>query len=373
MPSARYRYYIGKEEPIMALNRITAAVAAAALLIAAGSAFGAAQQSPQKIQTTLTADDLQYNINTGDASATGNVVVIRKGSKLTGNSADGNLEKEIMNLRGNVKGDFKENGATLVSDSATWKGDKSKKTDGTVEAFGKVFITRAPNDKLKADYVLWTLGTEDYKAKGNVDGVFENRALIASEATRAGDKFWAKDVKRYEDKIQKFVLSAKFVEGRLVKDKTGQETMDDMIADQNVVFDYVDKQGLKSRVTGDKAVYSKARGTIVVSGNTKAVRSDGKTVTADTMIVHEDTRNIEAKGNSKITFLVNENKKPEEKTKNSGTKATKKTKEEEQKKAPVEKQALSEDKAEKAESPKAPVDNEKRYQLNDKDRSWVEE
>ena len=92
-----------------------------------------------------------------------------------------------------------------------------------------------------------------------------------------------------------------------------------MVADQNVVFDYVDKDGLKTRVTGDKAVYSKARGTIVVSGNTKAVRSDGKTVTADTMVVHEDTRNIEAKGNSKIVFVVEEKAKKEEDAKNTGT------------------------------------------------------
>ncbi|MCF0247273.1 MAG: hypothetical protein HUJ86_01570, partial [Synergistes sp.] len=38
----------------------------------------------------------------------------------------------------------------------------------------------------------------------------------------------------------------------------------------------------------------------------KAVRSDGKTVDADKLIVHEDTHLVEAKGNSKLVFIVNE-------------------------------------------------------------------
>ena len=45
-----------------------------------------------------------------------------------------------------------------------------------------------------------------------------------------------------------------------------------------------------------------------MSGNAKAVRSDGKTVSADSIIMHEDTNDIEAIGNSKITFITNEKK-----------------------------------------------------------------
>ena len=141
----------------------------------------------------------------------------------------------------------------------------------------------------------------------------EKKILKADEARRSGNKFWATGVRRYEDLVEKFAISARTVEGTLAKDpQTGQDALSDMIADRNVVLDYVDREGLKTRVTGDKAVYSKARGTIVVSGNTKAVRSDGKTVTADTMVVHEDTRVIEAKGNSQIIFVVEEEEQPAE-------------------------------------------------------------
>ncbi|MEG1824098.1 MAG: hypothetical protein RR501_04895 [Cloacibacillus sp.] len=351
---------------------------AAALLLAAicaltaSAVFAAVQPVPGKTQSTLSADDIQYNVNTNEAHAKGNVIVKREGSTLTGAEAHGNTEKEIMTISGGVSGDFPEKGVKLVADSATWTGDKTKKTDGTVEAFGKVLLTRAPKDRLNADYVLWQLGTEDYKARGSVDGVFENRALKAAEATRTGNKFWARDVKRYEDMIQKFVLSAKTLDGVLVKDeKTGQETLQEMTADKNVVFDYVDKEGLKTRVTGDKALYSKARGTIVVSGNSKAVRSDGKVVTADTMVMHEDTRNIEAKGNSKITFIVDDKKKNEDKKedKKDGKTANKK-----QSKSDIKtKENGAEKTSEPASSDKKPEKPAKDSAMSDSEKSWVEQ
>lgn len=267
------------------------------------------QQKPatKKVSTTLSANDIKYNVNTGDARATGNVVIKREGATLWGDEAEGNTNDEIMTLRGNVRGEFPEQEATLKSESATWTGDKTKRTDGQVEAFGGVRLTRGAEDYLNADYVRWEPGTENYEARGKVDGLLEKKVLKADEARRRGNKFWASGVRRYEDLVEKFTISARTVEGTLAPDpQTGQEALGDMIADRNVVLDYVDKEGLKTRVTGDKAVYSKARGTIVVSGRTKAVRSDGKTVTADTMVVHEDTRVIEAKGNSHLIFVVEE-------------------------------------------------------------------
>ncbi len=367
----------------MKINVKIAAVlsAAAVLTFAACAAFSApAQQTQQvkKTQSTLTAEDIQYNVNTGDARAKGNVVVKRDGSTLTGSEAQGNTEQEIMTLTGSVSGDFPEKGVKMTADRAVWTGDKTKKTDGTVEAFGKVRLTKAPGDRLFADYVLWKLGTEDYKASGNVDGIMSGKALIAAEATRTGSKFWARDVKRYEDMVQKFVLSAKTVDGLLEKDaKTGQDTMKEMTADQNVVFDYVDKQNLKTRVTGDKAIYSKARGTIVVSGNAKAVRSDGKMVTADTMVMHEDTRNIEAKGNSKITYIVEEKAKKEEPA--AATSGKKKTKKgtapaaaPTEKTSKTETAAASNDAAETSKD-RQPVKPDKSSQISGSEKNWVEE
>ncbi len=314
-----------------------------------------------KRQNTLSADDIQYNVNTGDARAKGRVVITRDRAVVKGDEAEGNTEREIMTIRGSVSGDFPEQRVTLKSESATWTGDKSKKTDGTIEAFGSVLLTRAPKDRLNADYVFWEIGTENYRARGNVDGILNDRILKAAEATRTGDKFWAREVRRYEDLVEKFVLSSKTMEGRLAKDEeSGQDALQEMVADKNVVFDYVDKDGLKTRVTGDKVVYSKARGTIVVSGNTKAVRSDGKTVTADTMVVHEDTRNIEAKGNSKVVFVVEEKAKKEEDKKTSGG---------EKKRAPAKKPSVQE---KPAAADKKPAADKRNSPLSDAEKDWVE-
>lgn len=286
-----------------------------------------AQRKPaaKKVATTLSANDIKYNVNTGDARAVGNVVIKREGATLSGDEAEGNTNKEVMTLRGNVRGEFPEQNATLKAESATWTGDKTKRTDGVVEASGSVRLTRGAEDYLNADRVRWEPGTENYEAHGNVDGLLEKKILKADEARRRGNKFWATGVRRYEDLTEKFTISARTVEGTLAPDpKTGQNALSEMTANRSVVLDYVDKEGLKTRVTGEKAVYSKARGTIVLSGGTKAVRSDGKTVRADTMVVHEDTRVIEAKGNSQIVFIVEEEEKPAEEKSESGQKKTKK-------------------------------------------------
>lgn len=266
-----------------------------------------------KKQNTVSADDIRYNINTGEARAVGNVKMTRDGAVLTGDEAEGNMNKQTLTVRGNVKGNFPKEKITLSSNSATWTGDKTKKTDGTVEAMGSVVLTHGENDKLTAGWVQWEPGTNNYSARGNVDSIIENKILQADVATRKGNKFWAREVRRYEDIVQRFALSAKSVEGSFATDgKTGKEILHEMTADKNVVMDYKDNEGLTTRVTGDKAVYSKDRGTIVVSGNTQATRSDGKTVTADTMVVHDDTRVIEAKGNSKIVFTMEEDAAEEE-------------------------------------------------------------
>lgn len=314
----------------MKIKKIFAALCIVSALcsLEAAALAAPAQQKPatKKVATMLSANDIKYNVNTGDARATGSVVIKREGATLWGDEAEGNTNDEIMTLRGNVRGEFPEQEATLKSESATWTGDKTKRTDGQVEAFGGVRLTRGAEDYLNADYVRWEPGTENYEARGKVDGLLEKKILKADEARRRGNKFWASGVSRYEDLVEKFTISARTVEGTLAPDpQTGREALSDMVADRNVVLDYVDKEGLKTRVTGDKAVYSKARGTIVVSGNTKAVRSDDKTVTADTMVVHEDTRVIEAKGNSQIIFVVEEEEKPAEEKSDGKQKKVKKT------------------------------------------------
>lgn len=259
--------------------------------------------SAAPVEGTMSADTINYNVNTKKISAVGNVIIKREGAILWGDKGEGNMETSEFTLQGNVKGTFPAEKTDLTADSVKWKGSKNSENDGIAEAVGKVHLTRGANEKIDADYVLWELGTKNYTAKGNVDAKTENNILIADEAGQSKDKFWGKKVKRYEDIKQKLVVSADTVNGTRVN-----EEINELVAVGNVVMDFVDKEGLKSKVTGEKGVYSKSKATFVISGNAKAVRSDGKTVSADSIIMHEDTNDIEAIGNSKITFITNDKK-----------------------------------------------------------------
>lgn len=256
---------------------------------------------------TMTAETIQYNVNTKKISAVGNVVIKRGGAVLHGDTGEGSMETSEFTLKGNVKGSFPAEKTDLIADAVKWTGSKTPGSDGIAEAFGKVRLTRGDHERVHADYVQWELGTMNYTARGSVDAKTENNILIADEASRSNERFWGKNVKRYEDIRQKLVVSASLVEG-----KTVNEEISDLVATGNVIMDFVDKEGLKSRVTGDKGVYSKAKATFVISGNARAVRSDGKTVSADSITMHEDTNNIEAVGNSKITFITEEKKEKKE-------------------------------------------------------------
>lgn len=259
--------------------------------------------SAEPVEGTMSADTINYNVNTKKISAVGNVIIKREGAILWGDKGEGSTETSEFTLQGNVKGTFPAEKAELTADKVKWTGSKSAENDGIAEAFGKVHLTRGTNEKIDADYVLWELGTKNYTARGNVDAKTENNILIADEAGQTKDKFWGKKVKRYEDIRQKLVVSADSVNGTTVN-----EQISELVAVGKVVMDFVDKEGLKSMVTGDKGVYSKTKATFVMSGNAKAVRSDGKTVSADSIIMHEDTNDIEAIGNSKITFITNDKK-----------------------------------------------------------------
>ena len=269
--------------------------------------------SAAPVEGTMSADTINYNVNTKKISAVGNVIIKREGAILWGDKGEGNMETSEFTLQGNVKGTFPAEKTDLTADSVKWKGSKNSENDGIAEAVGKVHLTRGANEKIDADYVLWELGTKNYTAKGNVDAKTENNILIADEAGQSKDKFWGKKVKRYEDIKQKLVVSADTVNGTKVN-----EEINELVAVGNVVMDFVDKEGLKSKVIGEKGVYSKSKATFVISGNAKAVRSDGKTVLADSIIVHEDSNDIEAIGNSKITFITNEKKDNKEEKPKSG-------------------------------------------------------
>lgn len=254
-------------------------------------------------ESSMSADNIQYNVNTKKIVASGNVIIKRMGSTLWGDKGEGNTENSEFFISGNVKGSFPAENTELKADRVKWFRSENKKSDGLAEAIGNVRLTRGDKERLNAGYVSWEMSSSSYIARGNVDAVIEGQILIAEEAGRSGSRFWAKKVKRYENIKSKVGITADVIEGKMA----GSEVME-AIATGKVSIDYVDKERLKTIVTGTKAVYSKTLGTVVLSGEARAVRDDGKTVAADTIVLHEKTKNIEAIGNSRITFFIDDKK-----------------------------------------------------------------
>ena len=255
-------------------------------------------------QGVLTANTITYDSNTKIINAARNVLLTRGQSKVRGDAGQGSPEKSVFEISGNVSGLFPEYNVELKSaNSLQWREKSGASSGGVVEARGSVHIigTAAAGDFLKANYVRWESGTENYRARGGVDMRWEGRILKAAEAQRTGNTFLALKVTRYEDIAQKTVMSAERVDGK-IRDNVVQ----DVVATGNVKMDYVDDNGFKTHLTGAKAVYSMIKDTVVVSGGAKAVRSDGKTVSSETMILHVESKNIEAVGSAKITFTLDD-------------------------------------------------------------------
>lgn len=251
-------------------------------------------------QASLTANTISYNSNTKEISAVGNVLLTRGQSRVRADNGEGSIEKSIFGLKGNVSGVFPEYSAELKSaDSLRWTAAAGGSGDGLYEAQGGVHLTRGDNDFLKASYVRWEAGSDKYLARGEVDAHFEGRILNAAEASRSGDEFSALKMTRFEDTAQKAYMSAERVDGKMSGDQ-----VEDAVATGNVKMNYRDNEGFVTNLTGDRAVYSREQDTVVVSGSAKAVRSDGKTVSAETMVLHVGSKNIEAEGHAKITFVL---------------------------------------------------------------------
>jgi len=69
----------------------------------------------------------------------------------------------------------------------------------------------------------------------------------------------------------------------------------------NVYFLSNPKQGDPTEIRGSKAVYSKARGTLVVSGGVTAVQA-ARSLKSETLIFFPDRNRVEATGKPQLIF-----------------------------------------------------------------------
>ncbi|MDO9508848.1 MAG: LptA/OstA family protein [Thermovirgaceae bacterium] len=109
-----------------------------------------------------------------------------------------------------------------------------------------------------------------------------------------GQHLTARSVKRFHDSVRKITMRSSLMEGTL----RGGE-FSDLVATGNVVADAVAADGAPIRVTGSKAVYSKAKDTMIFTGSAVATQKN-RTLTAETFTIHLESGRIEAVGNPQM-------------------------------------------------------------------------
>ncbi|HOO63485.1 MAG TPA: hypothetical protein PK364_06150, partial [Synergistaceae bacterium] len=107
-----------------------------------------------------------------------------------------------------------------------------------------------------------------------------------------------KGMQRFEDAREGVRLGAPVLEGRLEG-----EDVTEVIASGGVVMETLGSRGTPVRITGEKCIYSLARGTLVISGGAFAKQGD-RTVKAENLVFRLATRVIEAKGKPQLVFTV---------------------------------------------------------------------
>ena len=239
---------------------------------------------PDKV--TLSANRMRFDSQTGDFLAEGNVIIKAGELTVTAPKGTGNVERQEIFFNSGIKAYGK------------WQGDKIDLNANKVEL------------SLHDDPVC--------RLEGNVKGGFATAKFDADKVTLIGTggitglsqpsnrnnqtKFWVVNARNLEDTAKKIAFGAGNIEGVIRRG-----TLQDLTAKKNVWLKgrpgaskaKNSSQKLSSNepvnLRGDNAVYSLARGSVVLTGNVSAVQG-GRTLKSDTLVYFPDQNRVEAMG-----------------------------------------------------------------------------
>ncbi len=223
-------------------------------------------------QATLSANRMRFDAETGDFLADGNVIITAGDLRLTAPEGSGNVDQRIVNFD---KG---------IIASGKWYGDKVN-----IRA-GKVSLSFAD--------------IPSCKFLGGVKGSMGTMKLDADRLTITGaggvekpsgndtqTRFWITNAHNIEDSSRGLSFGAASVEGLL---RAGD--LHELTAKKSVWLKGRPKaQEAPVTLTGDNALYSLARGSVVVSGHVTAVQG-GRTLKSDSVVYFPDQNRVEALG-----------------------------------------------------------------------------
>ena len=210
-------------------------------------------------QAQLSADRMMFEAENGDFSAIGNVVIRADGLTFRAPKGTGNVKSREVHFFDGV----------MVS--GDWRGEWLD---------------------ISAAKVSFFFGqTPTYIAEGEVKGVYGKFYVDVDKFYMKGADFAAVNVRRFEDRKMDVVFGAANVKGIV-----DGGIMTTFTADGNMWLNgRPDAGGDAVDIKGDKAVYSVERGSVVISGNVKAVQR-GRTLTAGSIVYFPDSNRIDAYG-----------------------------------------------------------------------------
>lgn len=262
-----------------------------AFLLAAFLVMGGVAEGEE---ASLRAEELRYDPAFQQIRAQGDVVLRKGGMAFDAQEAEGFLAEGRYRLWGGVRGRSEERNVDVEAESLSYR------EEGGLEVVAEGAVSfRRGDDELRCARLLWR-ESGLLHATGGVEAFSGPRAVEADEGRIDGDAFRITGLKRYEDAQSGLFFRAAIVEGKL---KGG--VVVEVTASGSVEARLTGADGGTLRIVGAKALYSQARGTLVVSGSAVA-RQGERTLRADSLVLHLASRRIEALGSPKITFSLPE-------------------------------------------------------------------
>ena len=229
------------------------------LLFACAMIGYAAVEGDLPDQAQLSADRMLFEAESGDFSASGNVVIQADGVTFQAPQGTGNVKRKEVHFSDGI----------MVS--GDWRGDWLDLSAGRVS----FFFGQTPT----------------YIAEGEVKGVLGKLYLDVEKFYMKGSDFSALNVRRLEDHELDAAFGAQSVKGVIEGGVLTTFTAEGNVwlnGHPNAIGDAVD-------IKGDKAVYSVERGSVVISGNVRAVQK-GRVLTAGSLVYFPDNNRIDAYG-----------------------------------------------------------------------------
>jgi len=210
-------------------------------------------------QAQLSADRMFFEAESGEFSASGNVVIQAEGVTFHAPHGTGNVKSKEVHFSGGITiyGDWRGNWLDLSAEQVSF------------------FFSQTPT----------------YIAEGTVRGVLGELYVDVDKFYMKGSDFSALNVRRFEDRELDFVFGAARVDG-VVEDGI----LTTFTAEGSVWLNgRPNADGDVVNIKGDRAVYSAERGSVVLSGNVSAVQG-GRTLTAGSLAYFPDSNRIDAFG-----------------------------------------------------------------------------